>query len=148
MVRIFSFILMISIFICCGRVDPDVDQTAPITPSKKNFEMYQLSEMSMLMEQMFVDNERLKARIIADDTIGMFPSHFLDIHNAKMTDETENDQFFKQQAQLFLKAQRLVYDDPQNAKQHFNDAVDACIKCHEKKCGGPIPRIKKLYIQN
>ena len=46
----------------------------------KKFEMYQMSEMAALMEQMYVDNERLKARIIKGDTIGKFPNHFLKIH--------------------------------------------------------------------
>ena len=114
---------------------------------KKKFDMYEMSEMSMLMEQMYVDNQRLKERIKKGDTIGKFPSHFLKIHKAVMTDDKENDDFFKEQAAKFIKAQQLIYDDPKNAKQHFNDGVSACVSCHEVKCGGPIPRIKKLYIE-
>jgi hypothetical protein len=113
----------------------------------KKFEMYQMSEMAALMEQMYVDNERLKARIIKGDTIGKFPNHFLKIHQAVMTDDSDNDEFFKDQAAKFIKAQELIYQDPANAKTHFNNGVDACIKCHEVKCGGPIPKIKKLYIK-
>jgi cytochrome c553 len=64
-----------------------------------------------------------------------------------MTDEKENDAFFKKQAAHFINAQEMIYKDPANAKKHFNDGVDACIACHEVKCGGPIPRIKKLYIE-
>lgn len=117
------------------------------TKEEKKFEMYQMSEMSLLMEQMYVDNERLKERIKNGDTIGKFPNHFLKIHQAVMTDDTENDAFFKAQAAQFIKAQQLIYEDPKNAKQHFNNGVDACLKCHQVKCGGPIPRIKKLYIE-
>jgi hypothetical protein len=108
--------------------------------------MYQMSEMAVLMEQMYVDNQRLKARILKDDTIGKFPNHFLKIHSAVMTDSTDNDQFFKEQAKLFIQAQELIYKDPDNAKEHFNEGVDACLQCHQVKCGGPIPKIKKLYI--
>lgn len=108
--------------------------------------MYEMSEMAALMEQMYVDNQRLAARIKKGDTIGKFPNHFLKIHSAVMTDNKENDAFFKEQAAQFIKAQQLIYEDPKNAKQHFNDGVNACLKCHEVKCGGPIPRIKKLYI--
>ena len=114
---------------------------------KKKFEMYKMSEMSMLMEQMYVDNERLKERLEKGDTVGRFPSHFLKIHQAVMTDDKENDAFFKEQAALFINAQKLIYEDPANAKAHFNDGVSACLRCHEVKCGGPIPRIKKLYIK-
>jgi hypothetical protein len=113
----------------------------------KHFEMYEMSEMSLLMEQMYVDNQRLKARIKKGDTIGKFPGHFLKIHEAVMTDDKENDAFFKEQAENFIKAQELIYEDPKNSKQHFNEGVDACLKCHQVKCAGPIPRIKKLYIE-
>ena len=110
------------------------------------FKMYEMSEMSTLMEQMYIDNQRLKQRIQKGDTIGAFPNHFLQIHKAVMTDQSENDAFFKDQAAQFIKAQELIYKDPKNAKEHFNDGVNACIQCHEVKCAGPIQRIKKLYI--
>jgi hypothetical protein len=106
-----------------------------------------MSEMAALMEQMYVDNQRLKERIQKGDTIGQFPQHFLKIHQAVMTDESDNDTFFKEQAAKFIKAQEMIYKDPKNAKEHFNTGVDACIQCHQQKCGGPIPRIKKLYIK-
>ena len=122
------------------------NRAVPETKLAKKFEMYQLSEMSVLMEQMYVDNERLKERIKKGDTIGKFPNHFLKIHQAVMTDDKENDSFFKEQAASFITAQALIYKDPKNAAKHFNDGVDACIKCHQVKCAGPIPRIKKLYI--
>jgi cytochrome c553 len=116
-------------------------------PAKKEFKMYEMSEMAALMEQMYVDNQRLKERIINGDTIGNFPQHFLKIHASAMTDESDNDAFFKVQAAKFLKAQELIYKDSLNAKKHFNDAVSSCVACHEQKCEGPIPRIKKLYIK-
>jgi hypothetical protein len=116
-------------------------------PGQKQFEMYEMSEMSMLMEQMYADNLRLKDRIVNGGNVGKFPSHFLNIHKAVMTDEKENDAFFKEQARIFIEAQQKIYEDPVNAKQHFNDGISACVRCHEAKCGGPIPRIKKLYIK-
>ncbi len=115
-------------------------------PKKKALTMYKMSEMSALMEQMYAENQQLKARIQKGEKIGPFPSHFLKIHQAVMTDSTENDPFFKEQAQLFIAAQEQIYKDPKNAEANFNAGVDACIKCHEVKCAGPITRIKKLYI--
>lgn len=124
---------------------PVVEKSAE-PKKKKKFEMYEMSEMAVLMEQMYVDNQRLKERIKKGDTIGKFPNHFLKIHAAVMTDKQENDAFFKEQAAKFIDAQRLIYEDPKNAKKHFNDGVNACVSCHQVKCAGPIPRIKKLYI--
>lgn len=117
-----------------------------VKEEKKDFKMYEMSEMAALMEQMYVDNQRLKDRIKNGEAVGNFPDHFLKIHGAVMTDETENDAFFKEQAKKFIEAQKLIYEDPENARTHFNNGVDACVRCHEVKCGGPIPRIKKLYI--
>ena len=149
-------ILVFRIFLySCGNKEAEVsdkitDSVACATDSKSDkegFEMYEMSEMAALMEQMYVDNERLKERIIKGDTIGKFPQHFIRIHKSVMTDETDKDAFFDEQAAKFIKAQELIYEDPTNAKEHFNKGIDACIKCHEVKCGGPIPKIKKLYIK-
>lgn len=148
--------LVFIFFIILASCDKKVEKTETINDSvekpsekkeDKKFEMYEMSEMSLLMEQMYVDNQRLKERIKKGDTIGKFPNHFLKIHKAVMTDEQENDTFFKEQAKNFIKAQQMIYEDPKNAKKHFNTGVDACLKCHQVKCGGPIPRIKKLYIE-
>jgi len=153
MMRYFSILIAILIAGCQSR---DADKSVASRDSSsveknpvkgKKFEMYEMSEMSMLMEQMYVDNQRLKERIKNGETIGEFPDHFAKIHSAVMTDPGENDAFFKEQAQAFIKAQELIYKDPENAQKHFNDGVDACIQCHEVKCAGPIARIKKLYIK-
>ncbi|RTY95175.1 hypothetical protein [Flavobacterium sp. GT3R68] len=134
--------------ISCNKKEDKAECSSTSSDKKeKKFEMYEMSEMAALMEQMYVDNQRLKERIKNGDTIGKFPNHFLKIHKAVMTDESENDIFFKEQAALFIKAQELIYKDPKNAKEHFNEGINACVRCHEVKCGGPIPKIKKLYIQ-
>lgn len=132
---------------CAKKEEKAVQESCSSKSKSGKFKMYEMSEMSTLMEQMYVDNQRLKERIQKGDTIGVFPNHFLQIHKAVMTDPTENDAFFKAKAAEFINAQELIYKDPANATQHFNDGVSACIKCHEVKCGGPIPRIKKLYIK-
>lgn len=145
-----KYLLLVGLclLISCNKKEekPECSSTASDKKEKK-FEMYEMSEMAALMEQMYVDNQRLKERIKKGDTIGKFPNHFLKIHKAVMTDESENDTFFKEQAALFIKAQELIYQDPKNAKEHFNEGINACVRCHEVKCGGPIPKIKKLYIQ-
>ena len=128
-------------------VKTESSNEAAAKPKKKEFKMYEMSQMAALMEQMYVDNQRLKERITNGDTIGTFPKQILNIHTSALTDEDDNDVFFKEQAAKFVKAQQLIYSDPANAKQHFNDAVSSCVQCHEGKCEGPVPRIKKLYIK-
>lgn len=138
---------------CRQEPKPEVEtpvkkDTADCTKTAtKAFKMYELSEMASLMERMYAENSQLKQRIVNGDTLGKFPEYMLKIHSAKLTDESDNDAFFKENAANFIKAQRTIYEDPKTAKQHFNDMVTACITCHEGKCGGPIQRIKKLYIR-
>jgi hypothetical protein len=141
-------LLLISIFffLSCNK-NTEKTECKTSNKSDKEFEMYQMSEMAALMESMYIENEKLKERIKRGDTIGQFPSHFLNIHKAVMTDESDNDQFFKEQASLFIKSQEMIYKDPKNAKLHFNEGINACVSCHQVKCGGPIPKIKKLYIK-
>lgn len=144
---LFSVMLFL---ISCGSKTEEKDSVTTAAKDSvstlKEFEMYEMSQMAALMEQMYVDNQRLKSRITEGDTIGTFPKHFLNIHASAMTDETDNDAYFKEQAAKFIEAQELIYKDSVNAKKHFNDAVSACLRCHQVKCAGPIPRIKKLYI--
>jgi cytochrome c553 len=140
------FLLFLLIILSCNKKGGNKNCEATQKLGKK-FEMYQMSEMAALMESMYIENENLKKRIEKGDTIGQFPSHFLNIHKAIMTDESDNDQFFKEQAALFIQSQELIYKNPKNAKQHFNEGINACVSCHQVKCGGPIPKIKKLYIK-
>jgi cytochrome c553 len=102
--------------------------------------------MAALMEQMYAENKALKVNILAKKPIGAFPEYYNRILTATFTDATDNDELFKTNADLYLKAQKKTYTGEGDAKQNYNKGIDACITCHETKCGGPIPRIKKLYI--
>lgn len=149
---VFLLSFAVVLFSCNKKEEKPVVKKEACSPDKteggkKKFEMYTMSEMSLLMEQMYLDNQSLKARIQKGEKIGEFPNHFLKIHKAAMTEDKENDDFFKKQAANFIAAQEQIYKDPKNAKAHFNKGIDACIQCHKVKCGGPIPRIKKLYIE-
>jgi hypothetical protein len=145
MKKISILVLAFILFACQKKEEKGKEKACPPEKEKK-LEMYQMSEMAALMEQMYVDNQRLKDRIKKGEAIGEFPEHFLKIHTAAFTDESDNDLFFKEKSKEFIEAEQLIYSDPKNAKEHFNASVDACLKCHQQKCGGPIPKIKKLYI--
>ena len=114
---------------------------------KKEFDMYEFSEMAGLMEQFYAENKKIKERIENGESLGAFPSYFETIHEAVLTDPKDRDVFFNEQAQKFIEAQQMIYENDEKVKEHFNLAIDACIQCHQQKCLGPIPRIKKLYIK-
>ncbi|MBC7606348.1 MAG: hypothetical protein H7199_05270 [Burkholderiales bacterium] len=134
---------------CTQKKDITKNETCAKSTTLKGsgFKMYEMSEMSLLMERMYADNKRLRQQIIDGDTIGRFPNYFLKIHQATMTDESENDVFFKTQAAVFIRAQKRIYADQRNAEEHFNAAVKVCVQCHQRQCSSPLVRIKKLYIE-
>lgn len=148
MKRLIALLCCSLCFISCQNKQEIKDAEPIKKEEKKTFKMYQASEMAALMEQMYVENARVKAEIEAGDfTPGQIPDFFTKIHTATFTDPTDLDEFFKNEAERFLKAQALVYASPVDRKANFNQAIDACISCHTVKCNGPIERIKKLYIK-
>lgn len=155
MKKVIYFLVVSAVFFSCekrSKNEPfevfgiEIKSEELLSEDKDDFNMYEMSEMAVLMEQMYVDNERLKARILNKDTLGKFPMHFLVIEKAKFTKGKKRDAFFTEQADKFIAKQMEIYTTKDTIKT-FNAMVDQCIACHEVKCGGPIARIKKLYIK-
>lgn len=146
MKKLLVLLVVVSVFSCQKKEEKTTKIESSCSKEKK-FDVYQLSEMASLMEQMYAYNLQIKDRIIKGDTIGKFPEFFNTIYTAKFTDATDKDPFFDAKAKAYITAQKLIYSDSKNVKQHFNEGVTACITCHEGKCGGPIPKIKKLFIK-
>ncbi len=144
------FIYLVAVFFCvsCNKKEAETNEN-PYTVEGKSeeFVMYEMSEMAAHMEQMFAENERLREKILNGEELGTMPDYFDGILTKKLTDPSEFDSFYKEHAQMFLEQQQRIYNNPNQAKERYNASVDACIKCHEVKCGGPIARIKKLYIK-
>jgi len=62
---------------------------------EKKFEMYEMSEMATLMEQMYAYNSQIKKLIVKGDTLGKFPEFFNKIYTAKFTTPSDNDAFLR-----------------------------------------------------
>ena len=69
MKKLFTLLLLIVLSSCIKKQDKPTEESCSSdvenTKSSK-FKMYEMSEMSALMEQMYVDNQRLKDRILKD----------------------------------------------------------------------------------
>jgi hypothetical protein len=140
------FLVIFSVlFLSCNQ-NKSEEENSTIEKPKEELKMYEASEMAVLMEQMYVHNKQLREKIIKKDALGELPKYFLNITEATMTKGKERDDFFNTKAGFFLKTQSEIYGS-KNTKNSFNTMVDACISCHEVKCGGPIERIKTLYIK-
>ncbi|WP_177229062.1 hypothetical protein [Pustulibacterium marinum] len=114
--------------------------------SNENFQMYSMSEMARLMENMAQEHKNVKTKVLANDSLGSIPDYYYDIHFATFTDESDNDEFFKKWADLYLAAEENLYK--KQTVEAFDNAINVCLQCHQQKCGGPIPRIKKLFINS
>ena len=146
--KILILLLSLAVFSCQNKEKKaDVKEEKSSCHKEKKFDMYQLSEMASLMEQMYAYNKQIRDRIVKGDTVGKFPEFFNKIYTAKFTTPSDNDDFFKENATKYIAAQKLIYSDSKNIKENFNKGLNACVTCHQGKCGGPIPRIKKLYIK-
>jgi cytochrome c553 len=137
------FLCLIATFFAitgCQKKESKVAQENCQKPKK--LAMYQHSEMALLMEQMAVQHQQVRKKLTEGKAVGAFPAYYEKILSAKMTDPTDFDADFKTKAAEFLAAEKAFYQQPN--KDHYNAGVQACLSCHELKCGGPIPKIKKL----
>lgn len=142
--RNWFYLLAITLISSCAET-PVKEEV--VVEEKKNFEMYELSEMSAIMQHMYQLNEQLKARIENGEELGEYSESFERILEAEMTKGKEIDDFFKAHAETFLNDQRSIYENPDQAKELYNKAINSCITCHEVKCTGPIEKIEKLIIK-
>ncbi|MFT7351504.1 MAG: hypothetical protein ACI9XR_001255 [Flavobacterium sp.] len=112
----------------------------------KTFEMYTRTELALLMQKMYADQSRIKSAILKDKSFGEYNPFIEKIKSAKMTEPSDDDAFYQRSADLFILGQKKLFNEDVNLKENFNNGVSLCIQCHQKKCLGPITRIKKLYI--
>lgn len=115
---------------------------------KEELIMYQSSEMASLMNVMYEGNTTIKQKIMRGDSIGEFPSAYLNIHSAVLTDPADRNASFEVFSKRYIENMKQVYTGAKDSlKQNFNQAINSCIACHQTTCTGPIPRIKKLLIK-
>mgnify|MGYP003532568292 FL=1 len=147
MKKLLLIVLTVAFATSCQQKNEKIEAvTVKDSVADAKFQMYEMSEMAALMEQMYAYNTQLKERIITNQDLGSYPVAFDKLHTAVLTEASDRDPFFNDQAIKFIEAQKAIYADPVQAKDNFNKMVNQCLECHSKKCGGPIPRIKKLII--
>lgn len=133
---------------CTNKTENDADkQKEDITKKEEPFQLYQMSEMASFMENMYVDHQRIKSEIIAGKKVDTLHYDLSKLFYARMTDSTDRDAEYERIAKLYVEYEENLIVDSLQQKENYNKAVNMCISCHQKKCTGPIPRIKKLLIR-
>lgn len=145
--KYFIFVFVASLFTISCQKDTKVEVKKETVSNEKDspFQMYEMSEGALLMEEMYAHNLQLKERVLADGELGTMPVNFSKLPFVVLTDPSDKDDFFNKQAAEFLSFQKAIYSS-EDPKKAFNAMVESCLECHSKKCGGPIPRIKTLLI--
>lgn len=139
-----GFIFLLTI--ACQK-DKSSDSIQGKIKEPTSFEMYQKSEMAILMNQMYAKAYYLKAALEqGDQDFGPVPENHIKLFSAVLTDPSDKDDFFNSQAQQYLELEKAFYTGKGNKEQQFNQMINSCLACHSQKCGGPISRIQKLLI--
>ncbi|MCF6168521.1 hypothetical protein [Lutibacter sp.] len=134
--------------ICLSILSCNSTEKKPLKNTKETaLVMYKFSEMALLMEDMYLANEKLKEKILKQEDLGSFPEKFINIHTAVLTDVNDRTASFEVFSKALITNQKAIYSSSTDSvKNQFNTMVNTCVACHETTCSGPIPRIKKLLI--
>lgn len=136
---LFTILLLFS----CAKADK-AEKEVIVEPE---MQMYEPSEMAILMRQMYEFNKATKTRILNNDSLLAFPEEFVNIHKAVLTDPKDRDAEFDSLAIAFVNFQKATFSTKSDSTSYyFNQSVNSCIDCHQTRCTGPIPKIKKLLI--
>ena len=139
---LFAMVLLIS-------CDFSEEKAIPAKAKEKIvYDLYEPSEMSLLMNVMFDENERIKKEIIAGNTPDVFPEEFLKIHTAQLSESKYRNDTFEAYSKVLIDNEMEIFEEAGQLplKQRYNNTINTCISCHSTECVGPIPRIKKLLI--
>ena len=142
------------VFICiaCGIFIFSCNNSKKETSSVKEevvYDMYDPSEMSILMNEMYDYNLELKQQIISGIIPEEFPEKFLNIHTAELSDFKSRNDKFKVYSEFFIENQQEIFNSDSNldVTERYNNAINLCVSCHQTECTGPIPKIKRLLIK-
>jgi hypothetical protein len=110
-----------------------------------SFSFQELSEMAILMRKMLTFLKVEKEKIAINDPAQAYPTEFLAIKSAKVTEGKDLSENHKLMLDSFFVSLNTYYQTstPLDRKIVFNNMINKCLTCHEQECPGPIPAIKK-----
>ncbi len=140
------FLIGASFFLACEQV---IEQETKSIPKKeKKLEMYQDSELALLMRKMYKDNLEIRDSIISGEIPESFPEDFYSIHTANATEPEKLDDTFRALADTYLNNMKIITKakNSEEAKAAYNNMINTCASCHTLYCPGPLAKIKKMKI--
>ena len=142
--KIFLSVALVVIFSSCNNSEKEnTELKGDIV-----YDMYEPSEMSILMNDMYDYNLKIKQEILEGKTPANFPTNFLNIYTAELSEFKSRNETFQAYSSLFVENQKEIFnaDAHLDISERYNNTINLCISCHKTECTGPIPKIKKLLI--
>lgn len=105
----------------------------------------EMSEMATLMRKMLTFLKVEKEKIALNEAAQTYPTEFLAIKSAKITEGKELSENHKMMLDSFFISLDQYYQPVAtiDRKIVYNSMINKCLTCHEQECPGPIPAIKK-----
>lgn len=144
--KLSAYILVGFVLLSCSQKEVEKEKT-----SSSFQEIYQFSEMALLMEKMYDELADKRNAVLEGREMGEFPKEFTKIHTAKLSDGFDRTEEFMRFSDLYLQNLKALYEAPANdpnRKLFYNNVVNSCITCHKSDAGcmGPVSRIGKLIV--
>ncbi len=131
-------IIASSFFACSNQEKQNIEATN--FPNKD-------SELAILMRDVVENTEKVKNQIVNGEKIDFF-MEFEKLHTAIPTDsDVRDDGRFTAFADSYISTIKELINSEEDKTSLYNNMIQACVRCHEQICPGPVKRIKKLRIK-
>ncbi len=143
--RLFIFV---GLLLLVGSCNSSGDNSE-IENAKFEYDLYQPSEMALLMNHMLLVNDSIKKQIIAGEIPENFPEEFLAIETAVMSNTKSRTDIFEAYSKVLIENQKDLFNTEVEVPlvDKYNNTINTCLSCHKTECVGPIPKIEKLLIR-
>lgn len=139
-----------SFFVGCQSQNEEAEAVTTEEQSSEEPEMYEASELAVLMREMYDDNLEMGKQIEAGNIPESFPEDFYTIHSAVATPGMKHDTaFFNNMAQQYIVNIKKITEaeTKKEAKIAYNEMVMTCAGCHQVYCQGPLPKIRRMKLK-
>ncbi len=147
--KIFVLVIIGLVVCSCNSSSKNKEEAVVSTNARKIYDMYEPSEMAILMNEFYAINENIKQQILKGETPTEFSDKFLKIHTAELSSHKDRNETFEGFSRLFVETEKQIFNESSDfpIEDRYNNAINLCVSCHQTQCTGPIPRIKKLLIK-
>ncbi len=112
----------------------------------QNADMYDPSELSILMRDMENFSKEAKTKLENGETIDSIPASFWDLKHKEATRDEHKEDVFQSLTNPYLSALKGI-ERGDSQLYYYNASIDACRSCHNSYCGGPLVVINQLNIE-